>query len=63
MVNPPPYEKLVGELAGLYSRRINFRHRLVYSVDDKEEIIVVRSMWSHYEFQIKEFEQTYNSGN
>ncbi len=44
---PPPYEKLVGDLKGKYSRRINYTHRLVYSVEG--EIIRVSSMWSHYE--------------
>jgi toxin YoeB len=47
--NPPPYEKLVGDLAGAYSRRINIQHRLVYQVyRDKRTIKVVR-MWTHYE--------------
>ena len=46
---PPPYEKLVGSLQGYYSRRINVRHRLVYSVDKDASIVVVRSMWTHYE--------------
>ena len=48
--NPPPYEKLVGDLAGLYSRRINIKHRLVYKVDEDLKIVKVLSMWSHYEF-------------
>jgi toxin YoeB len=47
--NPPPYEKLVGDLAGAYSRRINIQHRLVYEVIDKEKIVKVLRMWSHYE--------------
>jgi toxin YoeB len=47
--NPPPYEKLVGDLAGAYSRRINIQHRLVYEVVDKEKIVKVLRMWSHYE--------------
>lgn len=47
--NPPPYEKLVGDLAGTYSRRINIQHRLVYEVFAKERIIRVLRMWSHYE--------------
>ena len=47
--NPPPYELLVGEMKGLYSRRINRQHRLVYKVDEKEKVIVIVSMWSHYE--------------
>ena len=46
--NPPPYEKLVGELAGYYSRRINIQHRLVYKVYKELNTIVVHSMWSHY---------------
>lgn len=47
--NPPPYEKLVGDLSAYYSRRINIQHRLVYSVHEKENTVVIRSMWSHYE--------------
>ena len=47
--NPPPYEKLVGDLQGYYSRRINVQHRLVYSVDKDAQIVVIRSMWTHYE--------------
>jgi len=47
--NPPPYEKLVGDLAGAYSRRINIQHRLVYEVLDSERVIKVLRMWSHYE--------------
>ena len=47
--NPPPYEKLVGDLSGAYSRRINIHHRLVYQVLDKEKIVKVIRMWSHYE--------------
>lgn len=46
---PPTYEKLKGELFGLYSRRINIKHRLVYQVLEDEEIIKVLSMWTHYE--------------
>ena len=47
--NPPPYEKLVGDLSGAYSRRINIQHRLVYQVlEDKKSIKVIR-MWTHYE--------------
>jgi toxin YoeB len=46
--NPPPYEKLVGDLAGLHSRRINIQHRLVYQVIEQEKIVKVLSMWSHY---------------
>jgi toxin YoeB len=47
--NPPPYEKLVGDLAGAYSRRINIQHRLVYEVFQSEKTVRVLRMWSHYE--------------
>lgn len=47
--NPPPYEKLVGDLRGLYSRRINIQHRLVYQVFQAERTIKVVRMWTHYE--------------
>ncbi|MBT9499527.1 MAG: Txe/YoeB family addiction module toxin [Zoogloea sp.] len=47
--NPPPYEKLVGDLAGAYSRRINIQHRLVYEVFTNERTVRVLRMWSHYE--------------
>ena len=47
--NPPPYEKLVGDLKGAYSRRINIQHRLVYELFRKEKTIRVLRMWSHYE--------------
>ncbi len=46
---PPPYEKLVGDLAGAYSRRINIQHRLVYEVLAEERVVRVLRMWSHYE--------------
>jgi len=46
---PPSYEKLVGDLDGMYSRRINIQHRLVYCVDEKEKIVRILRMWSHYE--------------
>ena len=46
---PPPCEKLVGDLAGAYSRRINIQHRLVYEVFPKEQTVRVLRMWSHYE--------------
>jgi Txe/YoeB family toxin of toxin-antitoxin system len=46
---PPPYEKLVGDLAGFYSRRINITHRLVYEVDEIDKYVKVLRMWSHYE--------------
>ena len=47
--NPPPYEKLVGDLAGAYSRRINIQHRLVYQVLEKGKAIKVLRLWTHYE--------------
>jgi Txe/YoeB family toxin of toxin-antitoxin system len=47
--NPPPYEKLVGDLSGAYSRRINIQHRLVYEVFRKEKTVRVLRMWTHYE--------------
>lgn len=47
--NPPPYEKLVGDLAGAYSRRINVQHRLVYQVLEQDRIVKVIRMWTHYE--------------
>lgn len=46
---PPPFEKLVGDLSGAYSRRINMQHRLVYQVLDEEQIVKVIRMWTHYE--------------
>lgn len=45
---PPPYEKLVGNLNGSYSRRINIQHRLVYEVREKDKVIRMSRMWSHY---------------
>lgn len=45
----PPYEKLSGNLKGYYSRRINIKHRLVYSVDEQTKTIKIVSVWSHYE--------------
>jgi len=47
--NPPPFEKLVGDLAGAYSRRINIQHRMVYEVFTKEKTVRVLRMWTHYE--------------
>ncbi|MGD9984842.1 MAG: Txe/YoeB family addiction module toxin [Porticoccaceae bacterium] len=47
--NPPPYEKLVGDLAGAYSRRINIQHRLVYQMLDKEHVVRVLRLWTRYE--------------
>lgn len=46
---PPPFEKLVGDLSGAYSRRINIQHRLVYQVLDGERVVKVLRMWTHYE--------------
>ena len=46
---PPPYEKLVGDLSGAYSRRINIQHRLVYQIYEKERVIKVIRLWTHYE--------------
>ncbi|QUX97215.1 Txe/YoeB family addiction module toxin [Marinomonas sp. CT5] len=46
---PPPFEKLVGDLSGAYSRRINIQHRLVYQVLEAEKLIKVLRLWSHYE--------------
>jgi toxin YoeB len=45
----PPYEKLVGNLSGYYSRRINIQHRLVYEIKEAEKIVRILKMWSHYE--------------
>jgi len=47
--NPPPYEKLVGDLKGTYARRINIQHRLVYEVLPTQQTVKVLRMWSHYE--------------
>ena len=47
--NPPPFEKLVGDLAGAYSRRINIQHRLVYQVLDEYMTVKIIRMWTHYE--------------
>lgn len=47
--NPPPYEKLVGDLTGAYSRRINIQHRLVYEIFRKEKTVRILRMWTHYE--------------
>lgn len=46
---PPPYEKLVGDLAGAYSRRINIQHRLVYQVLEEDKAVKVLRLWTHYE--------------
>ena len=47
--NPPPFEKLVGDLEGAYSRRINIQHRIVYEVFEMERTVRVLRMWTHYE--------------
>ncbi|MCB1736089.1 MAG: Txe/YoeB family addiction module toxin [Gammaproteobacteria bacterium] len=47
--NPPPYEKLVGDLLGAYSRRINIQHRIVYQVLESEQVVKVLRLWTHYE--------------
>lgn len=47
--NPPPYEKLAGDLKGAYSRRINIKHRLVYEVYENEKTVKIISLWTHYE--------------
>ena len=46
---PPPYEKLLGNLDGAYSRRINIQHTLVYEISEEEKTVKILSMWSHYE--------------
>ena len=46
--NPPPYEKLVGNLSGAYSRRINIQHRLVYEVREEDKVLRILGIWSHY---------------
>jgi Txe/YoeB family toxin of toxin-antitoxin system len=46
---PPPFEKLLGDLAGAFSRRINIQHRLVYQILDDEKVVKVIRMWTHYE--------------
>ncbi len=47
--NPPPFEKLIGDLKGAYSRRINIQHRLVYQVLEQEQVVKILRMWTHYE--------------
>jgi len=47
--NPPPFERLVGDLAGAYSRRINVQHRLVYEILDAERVVKVLRLWTHYD--------------
>ncbi|MBN2539919.1 MAG: Txe/YoeB family addiction module toxin [Bacilli bacterium] len=46
---PPPYEKLVGDLAGAFSRRINRIHRLIYKIDEEHHAVIILRMWTHYE--------------
>lgn len=47
--NPPPFEKLVGDLKGTYSRRINIQHRIVYQVVEDESVVKIIRLWTHYE--------------
>ncbi|MEZ4605517.1 MAG: Txe/YoeB family addiction module toxin [Deinococcales bacterium] len=47
--NPPPYEKLLGDLSGAYSRRINIQHRIVYQILDEERAVKILRLWTHYE--------------
>ena len=47
--NPPPFEKLVGDLSGAYSRRINIQHRLVYQILDENRIVKILRLWTHYD--------------
>jgi Txe/YoeB family toxin of toxin-antitoxin system len=47
--NPPPYEKLIGDLSGSYSRRISIQHRLVYQIYEKAHMVKVIRLWTHYE--------------
>ncbi len=47
--NPPPFKKLIGNLEGAYSRRINIQHRIVYAVKEQEKIVRILRMWTHYE--------------
>ena len=46
---PPPFEKLLGDLSGAYSRRINIQHRLVYHILDEEKVVKILRMWTHYD--------------
>ena len=48
--SPPPYEKLQGDIYGVYSRRINIKHRLVYEIVEDQKAIKIISMWTHYDF-------------
>ncbi len=47
--NPPPFEKLVGDLSGAYSRRINIQHRLVYQILDEQRVVKILRLWTHYD--------------
>jgi Txe/YoeB family toxin of toxin-antitoxin system len=47
--NPPPFERLVGDLSGAISRRINIQHRIVYQVYEEQKVIKILRMWTHYE--------------
>lgn len=47
--NPPSYEKLVGDLSGAYSRRINIQHRIVYQIFEEQKVVKVIRLWTHYE--------------
>ena len=47
--NPPPFEKLIGDLLGIYSRRINIQHRLLYQIYENEKTVKIIRMWTHYE--------------
>ena len=47
--SPPPFEKLIGDLSGAYSRRINIQHRLIYQVLEDKKIVKIISLWTHYE--------------
>ena len=47
--NPPAYEKLIGDMAGLYSRRLNRQHRMVYTVDEERQLVRILALWTHYE--------------
>jgi toxin YoeB len=48
--NPPPFEKLIGDLDGAYSRRINIQHRLVYTIIEAEQTVRILRMWTHYDY-------------
>jgi len=47
--NPPPFERLIGDLARAYSRRINIKHRLIYQIVDEQKVVKIIRMWTHYE--------------